>query len=168
MSQKSRKKASLAVLSFLDRSVTLENLKIACSKVLSTREKRILKCRHAGKCFSRGTNDCGKSPAIRRKHLLNALKFPEEEGAHLRAYHISFVAKATLNEVKLLQESPEQYEIRHICGHYECDNEEHLKLGTVDKNEEDKHFHFLLDKSTDADKLMESFRLHVDPNLDVV
>jgi hypothetical protein len=166
-----RQKKTLAILCGIKlENNSVEKLNEACTEVLNKRNKTILSCRHqvgpdALKCYRRGSLDGKKAPCIRRDQLKSMTVGAGK--AHLRAYHLSFLSKATADEVQLLLDSPERYEIRHLCGHSHCDNPQHLKLGTVEQNEGDKSYHAILDKVPRPEELLQAFRAQL-PGLDVL
>jgi hypothetical protein len=169
---KSRAKQFSSILSLLDDSINIDKLQVACRKILSDRQKKEIGCRHkknlpANRCFTRGTLDKNKSPCLRQSHLLKALGTSSPAEAHLRAYHIAFFSKASVDEIKKLQSDSSNFEIRHTCGHRDCDNPDHLKLGSVLQNERDKNYHFVLDKSNNPEALLKVLK-ETTPGLDVL
>lgn len=164
----SHRKQSSVILSLLGEEVTVEKLRRACVTVMSQRKKVALECRHGASCYRRGSPDKGKAPCIRRDLLLDALKIRSSlSKAHLRAYHIAFFSCASDEDISELQSRPSELEIRHLCGHGDCDNPAHLKLGSVLQNEEDKHFHHVLDKANDPAAVLALLRQQI-PSLDVL
>jgi len=165
MAQK-RRKNCLALLSMLTDPQSrkeVEDLTIACREVLSEYSRKEIDCRHNTSkndvCFFRGTRDKQKAPCIRRDKIFKRLPNYNCSGkAHLRSYHLSFLSKATYEDVQILLTQCEHFEIRHLCGHNECDNPDHLKLGSVLQNERDKHYHFVLDNASCPEKLLQVFK----------
>jgi hypothetical protein len=170
---KTRAKAGHAVLGLLDsQGVSKDALRRACGAVLQSRSRTIIACRHRGstsECFYRGTKDGKKAPVLRRSHLEKALNLKNPTGAtaHVRAYHLAWISGASDSDLERLKSNSSSVEVRHLCGHGECDNPEHLKLGTVDENENDKHYHFVLDKVADHAAVLAQLQQQI-PGLDVV
>jgi len=168
----SRNKNFISILALLDEpGITAERLRKACKEVLMSRKKIFLDCRHKksnSECYYRGTLDKGKAPAIRRTHLLNALKISNQQSkSHLRAYHLAFLGQVLDGEILQLRNEASKFEIRHLCGHRNCDNPDHLKLGSVSSNEDDKHYHFILDKVQEPKLVLEMFKQQI-VDLDVI
>lgn len=164
-----RDKKTLAILSAIQLGISVPELNKACAEAVKDRTKVILHCRHrlgpeASMCYRRGSPDGKKAPCIRRGKLGVSIG---AGSSHLRAYHLSFLSKATCAEVKLLLEFPDRYEIRHLCGHGHCDNPDHLRLGTVEQNEADKKYHALLDEVPRPEELLQVLRAQL-PTLDVL
>jgi hypothetical protein len=163
----SRRKEASAILSFLGGEVTVDRLKKACADVLSECGTTELMCRHDKRCYRRGTKDGVKAPCIRRSKMLAKLHIASAAKSHLRAYHLAFFSQASLNDIQSLQSDPSKVEIRHLCGHSECDNPAHLKLGSVLENEQDKHYHFVLDKVKNPEQVLEVLKQNI-AGLDVL
>jgi hypothetical protein len=167
-----RDKQFCSILQYLDKpDITEEKLKSACAETLRRAETNMMACRHqyhpSSRCYRRGTCDGRKAPCVRRSNLERWLGVHTKSKSHLRAYHLAFIAKATTAELRLMKEQATNYEVRHLCGHIECDNPEHLKLGTVNMNEVDKHYHYILDTVREPQVLLEELRRQL-PVLDIV
>lgn len=180
---KSRSKEHISVFRYVGTTradgslITYSDLKFACKRVLATRTARLLACRHnntESPCIMRGTMDGIKAPCVRRCVLERALGLSTSENlaakpsSHLRAYHLAWIAaeSSSIEELELLHSGSSVYEIRHVCGHKDCDEESHLQLGTVRQNEEDKPFHFVLDRCVDPSSMIASFKIQF-PDFDL-
>jgi len=164
-----RRKSNISLFDYIGEKnsngeiITYQMLKEACAKLIKNRNGKTMTCRHSKHkvpCQMRGTKDSKKAPCWRRNHLEDILNVKLNSKAHLRAYHISWISEASIEQMEILKNKPSEYEIRHICGHGNlengdgCDEQTHLQLGTVQQNEEDKHYHFILDKCKDPDQLL--------------
>jgi len=157
--------------------ITYQDLQEACRRVLKSRKEKLLPCRHkkvSKSCKMRGTKDGKKAPCIRRSHLEAELKISSssDSKSHLRAYHVAWIASAPPDDIEKIHSQPAAYEVRHLCGHGlgqdgGCDEESHLKLGSVLQNEEDKHFHFVLDKCKDPEMVLALLKEQI-PDIDIM